>query len=313
MKKLFIISILLGFLAACNDEVFIKPLTVEPMSHTLEWTGGSGEFTANQDIDYVYSIIYRWVNGRGFPLDNKTMQYTLENKDHRINIQNELCDITLAIDKSGKLVIESGYNLFPDTIYMDLDISSLYETETRGFRIMPSPGFGHGDIEYNLHQCWYEEKTDTLMLLHLGHFGDKRDLTVKEKGSVLARSAAQFRPYDKLLSDNIFGRTTFDVDEVVVKGWDWGLSGKKIPYSSSYRQVSGDSLVIDEDLVVTLMPNTEYRIKAVINSEQHGFNYTLPALSPVNELSDKIIEGAYWIVTPKRYEILIETNDIKPQ
>ncbi|MDE5554919.1 MAG: hypothetical protein K2J10_07025, partial [Muribaculaceae bacterium] len=90
----------------------------------------------------------------------------------------------------------------------------------------------------------------------------------------------------------------------------WGLSGKKIPYISSYQPVSGDSIVFDEDLVVTLQPYTEYRIKAVINSEQRGFNYTLPAISPVKELPDKSIEGVFWIVTPVSYEILIETNDI---
>lgn len=311
MKRLFIITILLGSLIACNDDVFIKPLEVEPMNHTLEWTGGSGDFTTNQDIDYVYSIIYRWVNGKGLPVDNRTMQYTLDNKDQQVHIKNDLCDITLSIDKSGKLIIESGYNLFPDTIYMNIDISSLYETASRGFRIMPSPGFGHGEIAYNLDQCWYEEHADTTMLLHLGQFGDKLDYTLKKKGSVLAYSVAQFSPYDKLISDNIFGRETFDVDEVVVKGWNWGLSGKKIPYKSSYQQVSGDSLVVDEDVVVTLMPNTEYKIKAIINSERRGFNYTLPALSPVKELSDKTIEGVFWIVTPVSFEILIETNPIE--
>ena len=310
MKKLFILSLLLCSLAACNDEVFIEPMTVEPMNHTLDWTGGSGKFTSNQDIDYVYAIIYRWVNGKGLPVDNRTMQYTLDNKDQRVKIKNELCDLTLFIDNKGKLIVESGYNLFPDTIYMNIDISSLYETESRGFRIMPSPGFGHGEISYDLGQCWYEEKSDTIMLLHLGFFGDKLDYTVKEKGSVLAHSSAQFRPYDKLLSDNIFGRETFDVNEVVVKGWDWGLSGKKIPYISSYQPVSGDSIVFEEDLVVTLQSYTEYRIKAVINSEQRGFNYTLPAISPVKELPDKSIEGVFWIVTPVSYEILIETNDI---
>ena len=314
MKKIYIIPVVLCSLAACNDEVFIKPLSVEPASHTLEWTGGSGEFTANQDIDYVYSIIYRWVNGRGLPVDGRTMQYTLSGGDDRIRISNELCDITLSKDTHGHLTIESGYNLFPDTIYMNIDISSLYETTSRAFRIMPSPGFGHGDLIYDFHQCWYEENADTINLLHMGFFGEQPfDYTVREKGYVLAHSSARFSPYEKLLSDNIFGRDTFYVDEAIVNGPYWGLSGKKIPYISSYQQVSGDSLVFDEDLVISLQPETEYHIKAIIKSEQHGFNYTIKAVSPIKELTDKIIEGIFWIVTPTSYEILIETNEIQPQ
>lgn len=292
---------------ACNNEVFIKPLTVEPDSHIIEWTGGSGDFTANQDIDYVYAIVFRWANGRAYPLEGKTMQYSLDKNTNRVNIKNELCDITLSKDNFGRMSVESGYNLYADTIFMNIEISSLYETAKRGVGILPSPGFGHGEISYRLNQYWYEEKSDTITLLSAGSVsGEPIDLTIRKKGSVIAYPSAKFTPYDKLLSDNIFGRKTFEVDEVGVKGDNWGLTGKKIRYTSSFQHVDGDSIILDEDLVVTLGPMENCRVKAAVHSQKYGFDYSLPAISPIKGLADKTIDGVYWIVQPVSYDIIIQ-------
>ncbi len=304
---------LLCTLAGCNHDVFVKPLSVEPMTHTIEWTGGEAVFKANQEIENVWVTAFRWVNGKGMPIIDRTMQYNLHKAGDAVNISNELCDITMRISPDGEFIVNSDYNLFADTIYLNLDISINYETVERGARILPQPGFGHKNISYNL-DMWQEyESTDTIMLAQIGTGGTEFDYTLKKKGEVVARRALQFKPWNQILSDNIFGREPIKVDGVTLTDrgcWlEPQLSGEMIAYTSSVQQIDTSPLLYNEDVVVKLEPNRWYKIRAIIQGFHLGVDYSIEAISPVAEIKDRTIDGVCWLSVPTDYKIEIESGE----
>lgn len=304
---------LLLCLTGCNHEVFVKPLTVEPMTHTIEWTGGEGVFKANQAINSVWITAFRWVNGKGMPIDDNSMQFSLHKAGDAMNITNELCDITMRISPEGEFIVNSGYNLFADTIYMNLDIDVNYETVERGLRILPQPGFGHKNISYRL-DLWQEyESTDTIMLAQIAMGASDFDYTLKKKGDIVANCAIQFKPWEKELSDNIFGREPIKVDGVKLTEYsDWSepvLSGEKVTYTSAVQHIDTNPLLYNEDVVVRLEANKSYKIRAIIKGFHLGVDYSIDAISPVAGLKDRTIEGVCWLSTPTAYTIEIESGE----
>ena len=301
------------WLTGCNHEVFIKPLTVEPMTQTIEWTGGEGVFKANQPIKSVWITAFRWVDGRGMAIDDSGMQFSLHENGQSLSIANELCDIKMSITRGGEFIINSGYNLFADTIYMNLEIDVNYETVERGVRILPQPGFGHKDISYNL-KMWHEyESCDTITLAQIAMGDSDFDYTLKKKGDIVAKSAIQFQPWDKQLSDNIFGREPIMVDGIKLtdKG-NWSepeLSGEKVTYTSEVQHIDTNPLRYDEDVVVRLEANKWYKIRAIIKGFHLGVDYSIDAISPVAGLKDRTIEGVCRLSTPTAYTIEIESGE----
>lgn len=299
---------------ACNDNVFIKPLDVSPQTETLDFSGGTARFKSNQEISSTWMLVYRWVNGKGQPIGNEGMQFSIFNSSPELRITNDLCDFTFDISKGNELTITSGYNLFADTIYMNLEIISEYESTERGLRILPQPGFGHGNINYELN-CWeYKEQADTLMMAQIGGASDHdATLTLHRKGEIAARRAGQFKPWNKLLSDNIFGRDSFKVEEVRYNPSMWSpeLSGDMITYTSAVRHFDTEPLRYNEDVTVTVPANCWAKVRLIINGEHYGIRYSLPAISTIAGIDDKTIDGVYWLSVPISYSIETEIGPIK--
>lgn len=301
-------------LSGCNHDVFVEPLTIEPMSQTIEWTGGERVFKANQAIKSVWVTAFRWVNGQGMPIDDNSMQFSINENDQSVSIANELCDIKMSLAPNGEFIINSGYNLFADTIYLNLDIYVNHEAVERGARILPQPGFGHTSISYDL-DMWQEyESSDTIMLAHIGMGDSDLDYTLRKKGDVVAKRAMQFKPWEKRLSDNIFGREPLEVDGVKLTDLGYWiepeLSGEKVRYTSSVQHSDADPLLYDEDVVVKLEANKWYKIRAIIKGFHIGVNYSIGAISPVEGLDDHTIEGVCWLSTPTAYTIEIESGEL---
>lgn len=316
-KTISTFALLLSLLAtSCNDEAFITPLQVDPKTNeTLQWDGGTVCYKANQDLEHIYALTFRWSNNRGYPLtENGNMQSMISPDSPVVMFQNELCDISVEMDGPDGFKINSGYNLYADTVYLQFEISSPFETAERAVRIMPSPGFGHGKISYELRSWLYEERTDTIMMAQIGGPAD-HDATIilREKGQVVAQRAGQFKPWDKLLSDNIFGRDSFKVDEVRYNPSMWApeLSGEKITYKSSVTHFDSDPLLYDEDVKITVPANSWAKVRRIIKSENYGIQYSLPAISPVGDLENKIIDGVYWLSVPLSYSIETEFGPIR--
>lgn len=299
------------WLISCNHEVFVKPLTVEPMTHTIEWTGGEGVFKANQPITYVGITAFRWVEGHARPLGDNGMQFGLHGAGTKETIDNEVCHIAMNLTPEGELVITSDTNLYADTVYLNLDVYVNYEKVERGLRILPNPGFGHGEIDYKLTSWWENERTDTIMLAQIAMGDNTFDYTLKKKGDVLAKRAGQFKPYEKVLSDNIFGREPFSVRSVEIKdrgSWlEPVMSDEKIIYSSAVQHFENDPLLYDEDVVVKLEPKKWYKIRAIIKGIQLGIEYNLDAISPIKTVENRTIQGVYWYSIPTSYAIDIES------
>ena len=300
------------WLTSCNHEVFIKPLTVEPMTHTIEWTGGEGVFKANQPITNVEIMAFRWVNGHGRPIDDNNMQFGLHGAGSKETIDNDVCHIEMNLTPNGELLITSETNLYADTVYLNLDIYVNYEKVERGLRILPNPGFGHGEIDYRLNMWQETVRTDTILLAQIAMADNTFDYTLKKKGDVLAKCAGQFEPYEKVLSDNIFGREPFTVDGIGLKDnghwFEPELSDEKIIYSSEVQHFESNPLLYDEDVVVHLEPNKWYKIRAIIKGIHLGVDYSIDALSPIEGLENHTIKGKYWISMPTSYKIDIETG-----
>lgn len=315
MKKLIcniLLPVVLSLcLNGCNHEVFVKPLTVEPQAGSIDWTGGEVSFNANQPITFVDITAFRWVNGYGMPLGNRGMQFSLHGDGSKETIANDLCHIDMQLARGGELTIKSGYNLYADTVYLNLDLYVINENVKRGMRILPNPGFGHGEITYDL-TMWSEyESVDTILLAQIAGGGDEPfDYTLKKKGDIVARRAGQFKPFDKELSDNIFGREEFTVDGVTLRdNGSWQepqLSNEKIPYTSAVQHVDDNPLRYTEDVVVRLKPDEWYKVKAIVKGRHLGVDYSLEAISPAEGLADRTIKGVYWISTPTSYTIEIE-------
>lgn len=302
-------------LASCNDEVFVEPIEVSPLTETIDHTGGAAHFKANQKIVSTWMLVYRWVNGRAQALGDDGIQFSLYDSSPELRITNDLCDLTFDISKGDELTITSGYNLFADTIYMNLEIIGEYESTERGVRLLPQPGFGHGKISYDL-DCWeYKEQTDTLMIAQIGGASDHdATLTLHRKGEVAARRSEQFKPWDKLLSDNIFGRDSFKVEGVRYNPSMWSpeLSGEMISYTSAVKHFDTEPLLYDEDVTVTVSANSWAKVRLIIKGEYYGIGYRLPAISTIAGVDDKTIDGVYWLSVPVSYSIETETGPIRP-
>ena len=313
-SHIFLLSIFCVTFMSCNDEAFIGKLSIEPENQTLPWTGGNVCFKANQDIDMVSAIVFRWSENRGKPLtDDYGIQYTLGQGASAAIIRNELCDIRLSLDNNNELNLSSGYNLFPDTVYAQFEISSPFETATKGVRILPSPGFGHGKIEYILSNWQYMERTDTVMLAQIGGAADHdADLTLRRKGEIVARRSSQFKPWNKLLSDNIFGRDSFKVEGVRYDPSMWSpeLSGEMVVYSSEVKRSDYAPLLYNEDVNITVPANSWAKVRLLIKGEHYGIIYSIPAISPVDDIPDKTIDGVYWLSVPVSYSVETEFGHI---
>ena len=317
MKRFIYIILLSGALiSACNDEAFISPLKVDPATNeTLQWNGGTASYKANQDLDYVNALMFRWSGDRGYPItEDGSMLTAISTQTPLANIKNDLCDITLSMDRHDRFSVTSGYNRYADTVYFEFDIASEVETAKRAVRILPSPGFGHGKISYVLNSWQYDERADTIMLAHIGAGGDHDAiLPLRKKGEIVARRAGQFKPWNKLLSDNIFGRESFDVESVSLNSWSWPvLSGEMITYSSAVKHYDNDPLLYDEDVTVTVAAGSWAKVRVIIEGRHYGIQYSIKAISPVDNLEDKTIDGVYWISIPTGYHIETETGPIKP-
>lgn len=313
--NIFYTSIFTLFLlvtTSCNNEVFISPLTVTPPTNTIQWTGGAGLFTADRDISQVDIVAYRWVNGHGVRIGDTPMQQYLSFVSPPLRIENELCDISIAITDVNRLEITSVYNYFPDTIYFHLDIHTQYESVERAARILPSPGFGHSDIDYTLSSWEWSERVDTVSVRGIYNPTDEtQTVRLMKQGDILAQSAGQFDPWQKLVGENIFGRQPFKVQGVTfdLHLQEPALLPDSLLYSVLPQKNDIATLTLADDLNVTVEPKSSYVVAVVVRSDIYGIYYKLDAINP---LDDSRIEtnGKYRITIPQNYEIVVTERQI---
>lgn len=315
---LYILSIVcIVMIASCNDDVFIKDLNVEPIAMSIDWANSKATFSANQPIDRAYIIAYRWENGRGKPLANDGMSYSIDKIDgyeSGHHITSELCNIELLL-KNNKLTVNNIYNWYADTVYMHIDLSNKYETKQTNLRIMPSPGFIHGPTNYNLNQWYNEEHSDTIELMSLSNINNIA-VTVNPlaAGDTIATKTGRFAPWNELLSDNIFGRKPFKVPGINFspKTFDAVVSTDSITYNTSIHQLSGDAIICKENVSVSVPPMSHCTVSMIVQREEAGFSYEIPAYDPLspNDAPQRIVNGLYWIDYPVSYEIKTEISSL---
>ncbi len=310
------IGIILGTIAAslagCNHEVFVPQIEVAPYSAYLPWTGGNTELTANQSLPEIQVVAFRRSNGHAASITEETTRHRLTDDYPTATISNELCNIKLTKTGSRSLSIQADYNYFTDTIFFNIDLIGEFETAKRGVAMMPSPGFDHGDIEYTLSSWLSEDIAAFKTIKKLTNMSDvSTDLTVMKAGEVIMTSTAEFVPWNKLVSDNIFGNKQFKVRGVKCDASTWwmpALATESVLYTTAEQELPGP-LICNEDVVVTVPPRSTISSTISITGEIYGVSYTLPAINPID--GSKIsIDGLYKMHIPRKYEIRTEIKDL---
>lgn len=298
---------------SCNDEVFIDDLAVEPANISLDWEGGDAIFKANQSLDHAFIIAYRWVNGRGKPLGDEGMTYTLTRNSGR-DIYNDLCRLRLTL-KDNYLSVNCLNNFYPDTLYMHIDLSDEYETKQTNLRILPSPGFTPGQIAYTLSYWYGREYNDTIPLMSLSNI-NQIPVTINPlaAGDTIATKTGTFEPWRQLLSDNIFGRTP-----IKVPGVDFSFasmnpveSTDSVVYNALPHTLKGNAIICKEDVSIEMPPETFCSVSVVVKHEEAGFTYDIPAYNPAGGETVSV-DGIYWINCPLSYEIITDISSIVHQ
>lgn len=311
--SLILSIIIMSVITSCNNDVFIDELTVDPAAVSLDWTGGEAVFTANQPLDRTYIIAYRWVNGRGKPIGDEGMTYTLDRLmgANGRDIYSDLCHIRLKLE-DNHLTVKCLNNYYPDTLYMHIDLSSDYETKQTNLRILPSPGFKRGRIHYTLNQWYGHEYEDTINLMSLSNINNiPVTINPLAAGDTLATKSGTFAPWDQLLSDNIFGRKPFKVPGVnfSVATLNPVMTSDSVLYSTTPHPLKGDAIICPENVSVTVPAFSFCSVKAIIKREEAGFSYDIPAFRP-DSLTNFAVDGIYWINCPISYEILTDISSL---
>ena len=298
-------------LTACNDDVFIDKLDISTDRNVIAWDGGESAIAINgHAIDGAILTFYRIVDGKVYGMDDIPMDFTISRQLPEAVLKNHLFDLRLAMSEQGNcLKFDLNHNYYPDTVYIRARMQSEYESGETFIKVMPSPGFKHGDISYTL-DSW--STRDRTYIAKAYGIINKSDETVNHiiysKGQVVRPRYGFFAPWDVGLSENIFGRDAdFKVPTVNFDKhyYNHTADGEAISYLSVMQAFYANPLICDEECSVEIPPNSTRHIIVRVKSKEQGFNYVLPAINPAT--NDTIfVDGVYWISEGEEFSISVE-------
>lgn len=300
--------------AACNDDIFVKPLEVSSTGNIIDWTGGECTLISNTpDFDATVAIL-RLSDGQYTTLSNIPATTDMHAGNSACSYSNGLFAIDMQLDQTeGRLTQQVAHNYYRDTIFIVSRILTSWENRKVTAAVLPAPEFKVGDISYDLYM-WdtrdedYIEHSFTYSYIngtdHVQHH------KIFSKGQTLSYSSGYFRPWDAELNDAIFENRDILVPTVTYYPWmiQPEISPVKIKYSIEPQRIEGEVLIADDDCYVDVPPRGICHITLHVQAIINGFDFTLPAISPDGKIAVSV-DGRYWQRTPKSYVVSTEFQE----
>jgi len=314
LSKYLFLSLSLSF-TACNNDIFIDPLKIDTECSFIDWTGGvTNIYVKNQPVSKAILSIVRITDEGNTVLDGIPIDYALSPQDGNASFSNDLFEIDMHMDDAGShLTIDVSHNYYPDTVFIRAKFYSEYDNGDTYIRVLPSPGFTPGEIEYTLYS-WYEDKMRYCTMTYtLSNHSDKvYSHTLFPENHIIAASHGWFSPWNDELSKNIFGRDpSFKLPTVSYDNrlFQHSADGQPLPYTSDKQQIDSKSIIADRHIVFDIPPKTKCHFSVWVDECQYGFDYTLPAINPAS--GDTVpVEGIYWLCIPESYNIETQFSPI---
>lgn len=297
--------------AACNNDIFVKPLEVSSTGNLIAWDGGECVINSNiRDFDATISIM-RVNNGEVWSLTDIPVITDLDANQASCNYSNPLFDIDMKIDSSsGRLSLHVGRNYYQDTIFIVSQILTAWDNTKVTAAVLPAPEFNVGNISYDL-SMWSGEDTEYVeQSFTYGYINGTDKIQhhkVFAKGQILSYASGYFHTWESELSNAIFENREIYVPTVYYKPSMISpvVSSEKIVFSTTPQRVKGDYCIADEDFFIDVPPGKICHITLWIKAIKWGFEYTLPATSPDDKATVELT-GRYWLRIPQSYTVNIE-------